>query len=274
MKKTYSLALWWWAARWLCHIWVLKYIEENKIEINEISWTSMWAIIWACFAIWMKSEEIAIFAKSLNFLKLIDFNLKQWIVAGKKVTKKLEELFREIKIEDTKIPLKILATNLETGKKEVFTKWKISDAVRASISLPSIFTPHKIWENSYLDWWLTENLPVLSLDWQNIIAVSAVMWKTTKIETTKKIGVFEFKRWFWNLNYQILKKTILTMMSTNEELSVRLAILNEKSMNKIANSEWKNIILLAPEVWNYEVYDFNKVDELVELWYKEASLKL
>ena len=31
MKEKYSLALWWGAARWFAHIWVIQYIEENDI---------------------------------------------------------------------------------------------------------------------------------------------------------------------------------------------------------------------------------------------------
>ena len=56
MKKIYSLALWWWAAIWFVHIWVIKYIEENDIEVTEISWTSMWAIVASFYAIWKTSE--------------------------------------------------------------------------------------------------------------------------------------------------------------------------------------------------------------------------
>jgi predicted acylesterase/phospholipase RssA len=37
MEKQYSLALWGWAARWIAHIGVIKFIEENKLKINEIN---------------------------------------------------------------------------------------------------------------------------------------------------------------------------------------------------------------------------------------------
>ena len=263
MSKNYSLALGWWAARWLCHIWVLKYIEENNIQINEIAWTSMWAIIWACFALGKKSEEIKSIVKSINFLKLIDFDLKKWVVSWNKIYKLLEKIFWDTKIEDVKIPLKIFATDMNSGEKIIFIKWKIVDAVRSSISLPMIFTSFDYFGNDFLDWWLKANLPVLDLDWKDIIAVSAIRDKWKKIITNRKIWNFEFKKWFFGYNYEILKKTITILMSTNEDLSLELA-----------KYIWKKIILLTPDIWNYEYYDFNKVDEISDIWYEEAKNKL
>ena len=113
MKKEYSLALWWWAARWFAHIWVIKYLEENNICINEISGTSIWAIIWWLYALWKTSKEIEEFAKSINYFKLIDLDFKLGLFKGKNVYEKLKEIFLNKKIEDLDISLKIVATNIE-----------------------------------------------------------------------------------------------------------------------------------------------------------------
>ncbi len=263
MKKSYSLALGWWAARWLCHIWVLKYIEENDIKISEIAWTSMWAIIWACFAIWKTTDEIKEIAKSINFLKMIDLDLKKWVVSGNKVYKVLEKIFWEIKIEDAKIKLKIIATDINTWDKIVFLKWRIVDAVRASISLPMIFTSFEYLWNNFIDGWLKANLPILDLEWKDIIAVSAIRDKWKEIVTKRKIWNFEFKKWFFWYNYQILKKTITILMWTNEDLSIELA-----------KARWKDIILLSPDISSYEYYDFGKIDEITEKGYEEANFRL
>jgi predicted acylesterase/phospholipase RssA len=152
---------------------------------------------------------------------------------------------------------------MNSGEKIIFIKWKIVDAVRSSISLPMIFTSFDYFGNDFLDWWLKANLPVLDLDWKDIIAVSAIRDKWKKIITNRKIWNFEFKKWFFGYNYEILKKTITILMSTNEDLSLELA-----------KYIWKKIILLTPDIWNYEYYDFNKVDEISDIWYEEAKNKL
>jgi len=263
MKKKYSLALWGGAARWLTHIWVLKYIEENGIEISEVAWTSIWAIIGAFIALWKTSNEIFEIVKNLNFLKLVDLDLKNWVVSWQKIYKKLEDIFWKELIENTKIPLKIISTDIDTWEKVVFVKWKIIDAIRASISLPMVFKYYELWKSRFLDWWLKSNLPICDLDWIDIIAVSAIRDKAKKIESSLKFWPFEFKKWFLGNNYEILKKTITIMMSTNEDLTL-----------EIAKRDWKNVILLVPDVTWYEYYDFNKIDELFKAWYDEAILKL
>jgi len=260
MQKKYSLALGWWAARWIAHIWVIKYIEENNIVINEIAWTSMWAIIWACYATWKRTDEMIEIIKNVAFLKLIDFNLKESIISWEKVYKMLYGIFWDLLVENCKIPLKIVATNLETWDKHIFTSGKIIDAVRASINLPTIFKPFEIDWVKYLDWWLNSNLPVLELDWKDIIAVSVVREKTKKIITHKEVFWIKFKTSFWKYNYQVFKKTISIIMRNNEDFCLKLAKVNNK-----------NIILIKPEVRDYEYFDFIKYDEIIKKWYEEAK---
>lgn len=258
MWKKYGLALWWGASRGIAHIWVLQYIEEQNIKITQIAGTSMWAIIWAAFAMWKTSSEMKEFIWGINFLKLIDINLKDSIVSGNKVYKKLHELYGDSYIEDTKIPLKIVATNFYTGEKKVFTSGKIIDAVRASISLPSIFKPFEIGEEKFIDGWLKSNLPVLELEANDIIAVSVVReWNTPK--THRKILNFSIKKWFFGNTYETLKKTISIIMANNEDLTLELA-----------GYKGKNILLLKPNVSMYEYFDFVKYNEIIEKWYQSA----
>lgn len=253
MQKKYSLALWWWAAIWFAHIWVIKYIEERNIEINEVSWTSMWSIIASFYALWKTSKEMQEFAKSINFLKLIDLDFKQWLLKWKKICIKLQEIFWEMEIQDLPIKLKIVATNIETWEKIIFEKWNIIDAIRASISIPSIFIPHKIWKFYFIDGWILNNLPIEILDWNDVIAVSAIKKIKWPLKTTKKVFWFDINTWFFNLNFQILQRSLLLMMKQNEQKSL--------------NTPNKSIIFISPDYWNIEPYNFNRLDELIIIGY-------
>ncbi len=257
MQKKYGLVLGWWAARWLVHIWILKYLEEKNIEITEISGTSMWAIIASLFAIWMNSEEIKNFAKSINFFSLADFDFKTGLLKWKKIEKKLAEIFWDKKIEDCKIPLKIVATNIETSQIKIFTTWKIVDVIRASISLPWIFVPKEIDWESYIDWWIMMNLPIEILSPKNIIAISALKINSWKIIKENKFLWINFKTWFFKNNYEIIKRSVILMMKVNEDNSLK--------------TPEKNISFLRPEFWNLDIIHFNKVDEFIELGYKQAE---
>jgi len=257
MQNEYWLALWWWAARWLAHIWVYKYIEENNIKITEVSWTSMWAVIAAMIAIWKTNIDMILFAKNINYLKLWDFDFSTWLLKWDKIEKTLEEVFWDKHIEDTKIPLSIVATNIELSETVIFTKWRIVDALRASISLPWIFVPKNIDWIDYVDWWIMMNLPIEALNNKNIIASSALKINKWNIVKEKSFLWLNFKSWFFKNNYEIIKRSVIAMMKVNEDISLK--------------TEWKDILLLRPDFWKLDIMDFNKVDNFVELWYKEIT---
>lgn len=255
----YWLALWWGSARWIAHIWVLKYLKEKNINITEISWTSMWALIWGLFAMWKDYEEIENILKTIDFKKLIDLNLKDAIVSGNKIYNKLFEIYWDITFEELKIPFSVVATDFKTWEKIVFKSWKLIDALRASISLPWIFKPYEINHTKYIDWWLKSNLPVLELSKKNIIAVSVISWEIEH-KTHREFLNFKIQKWFlWN-TYDTIKKTIWIMMKTNEDLNILLA----KNLEK-------NVILIAPALAKYEYFDFYKIDEILKIGYLEAK---
>lgn len=251
-----SLALWWGAARGLAHIWVYKYLEEKNIEISEISWASMWAIVGAMIAIWMNSDEITKFGKELSILKLLDPEFRTGLLKWNKVEKKLEEIFWDKKIEDTKIPLRIVATNLETSESQVFDSWSIVEAVRASVSLPWIFIPKELDWVSYIDWGITMNLPIEVLSWKDVIAVSALKINTWKIVKTKTVLWMNFKSGFFKNNYETIKRSVIAMMKVNEDVSIK--------------TPWKTVQLIRPQFWKLDIIDFNKVDEFVKIGYEEC----
>lgn len=259
MEKNYALVLWWWGWRWYAHIWVIRYIEEKNINITQTAWTSMWAIISACFAIWKTSEEMENILKNINFLKLLDLDFKYWVMSWKKVYNFLHEIFWDTLIENTKIPLKIVATDLNSWWKKVFDSWKIIDAIRASISIPAVFAPYETNWHKYIDWWLRSNLPIWEVNENNVIAVSVVREKL-EIKTHRKFFSFSIKKWFlWN-NYEILKKSFSIIMANNEDLTL-----------EIATRDWKNIILIKPDVSKYEYHDFMKYDEIIKKWYESCE---
>lgn len=257
MGKIFSLALWWGAARWLSFIWVIRYFEEHNIKIDELSWTSIWAIIASLYAIGKNSYEMEEITHEMQYLSLIDLDMKQGLLKWKKVYKKLHEIFWDVEIQDLSIGLKIVATCVEDGHKKVFTSWKLIDAIRASISLPWIFSPHTIAWRSYIDGGIVNNLPIEVLDWNDIIAVTALKKWNEEMKMKRKVFWIDFNVWFISHNFQILQRTVILMMKQNEERSI--------------HTPNKNIICIKPNYGKLEFYSFNKVDELIEVWYESVK---
>ncbi len=256
----YWLVLGGWGARGIAHIWVLKYLEENNIEITEVAWTSMWAIVAAWVATWLPLESLINFAEKTNYLRLIDPDLKTWLIKGQKITEELQKLFGETLIEKTHIPLKIITTNVETSESVILEKWRIVDALRASMSIPWVFMPQKINWVSHVDWWIMMNLPIQVLESENIIAVSALKINTGKIEKTKQFLWLTYSSWFFRNNFEIIKRSIISLMKVNEDVSLA--------------TPWKKVLFMRPSFWKLDIIDFHKSKEFIEIWYSEAEKSL
>ncbi len=249
--KKWSLVLWWWAARGLTYLWAYKWLEEHNIYPNEIIWNSMWAIIGAWIACWMKFKDFYEIAKNIHRKKLIDFGLKNWILGGKKVESIFENVFGDLEFENLKIPLKTVAVNLNTCKKTVFSTWKVKDAVRASMSIPLLFPPLINEQWIFVDWWVASNLPVEHAKYKRVLAMSSLMKRLEPLNLEKnKFNIF-------GINWQLMYRTMLSALFANESNSLLLA-----------QRKNKKILLLRMTPNKFSHYDFHKVDEMIDCWYK------
>ncbi|MCP4652025.1 MAG: hypothetical protein GY858_01395 [Candidatus Omnitrophica bacterium] len=146
-RKKIGLALGSGAARGLSHIGVLNGLGESGIAIDMIAGTSMGALVGAYYAKHLEVkglEEIVLALDFKNILKLADpnfFFLFQGFVSGNKVEEFLKLLIGDIDFKDLKIPLWIIATDIQTGEEVIINEGSVVKAVRASISIPAIFTP-------------------------------------------------------------------------------------------------------------------------------------
>ena len=153
--KKIGLALGGGAARGLAHIGVLKALVENNVPIDVIAGTSIGALVGACFA---KDgeintlEEIVLNIDWRQLALLLDPNLallKKGFIHGEKIKELLCSIIGDIEFKDLKIPFRVIATDVITGKEVVIDSGSVTEAVRASISIPVIFTPVKF-ENKFL----------------------------------------------------------------------------------------------------------------------------
>ena len=235
-------------------------MEEKNIQITEIAGTSMGAIIGAFLAIGTTSDEMQKITREINYLQMIDFDLKNGFIKGDKIINFLEKYFGNTQIQDLKIPLKIIATDLETGEKKVFMNGKIVDAVRASISLPGIFGPHEIDEKFFIDGGVVSNLPLEELSTYQKIGISALKTYNGPLVRKKRFLGFELENGFFGMNSQILSRAFAIMMQQNEAQS-------------IAETHGK-IQVLNFEYGELDMADFDEVEKFIELGYETARKNL
>ena len=81
-------------------------------------------------------------------------------VKGDKVIDALKEIVPDIDIENLKIPYCAVATDFYTGEEVVFKSGKLFQAIRASISIPSLFRPAKVDGRTLIDGGITNVIPL------------------------------------------------------------------------------------------------------------------
>ncbi|OYD13863.1 hypothetical protein CH333_09630 [candidate division WOR-3 bacterium JGI_Cruoil_03_44_89] len=164
MKRKIGLALGAGAARGYAHIGVLKVLDEEKIPIDFIAGTSIGALMGAIYASGISAKEMEELVLNLDRRKTTSFFTPtlpySGLVEGKRITEFMKSIIGNPNIEDLKIPFAAVATDVMSGREVIFTKGSTIEAVRASISIPGIFTPCKYNENFLVDGGLVNPVPV------------------------------------------------------------------------------------------------------------------
>lgn len=175
-NKKISLALDSGSAKGMAHIGVIETLEKEGYQITAVAGTSMGAIVAAYYCLG-KLDVLKSWLTGLNkkstFMTL-DFSFSGGFIGGKKLMQAFEEHLGDATFADAKIPLYIIATNLDTGKERIFSEGSIIHAIRASISVPGVMRPYLYEGNYYVDGAVTNPLPVDVLHsnkHKNIVAV-------------------------------------------------------------------------------------------------------
>jgi len=164
MKKTkkLGLALGSGGFRGFAHIGVIRSLEKNGIKIDYLSGSSIGAWVAAYYAIF---ENIDKLKQDLtenpkdNFLLLFDLSGSGGLVNGNKFHNFLKNNLQNKTFADTKIPVKILATDLISGQPHIFKDGAIAMAVRASTSVPIVFKPVALDSKLLVDGGLSNPIP-------------------------------------------------------------------------------------------------------------------
>ncbi len=144
--KTVSLVLGSGGARGLAHIGVIHWLEENDYRIDSIAGSSIGALIGGIYAAG-KLDEYEQWVRSItkiNIVSLLDLSWeKGGLVRGDKLINTLIGLVGDQLIENLPIAYTAIATDVK-GQKEIWIKsGSLFDAIRASVSIPLLFTPFK-----------------------------------------------------------------------------------------------------------------------------------
>lgn len=230
--------------RAVAQIGVLKALRENDIRISAVAGNSGGSIVAALYAAGIETEKMLDLLKQNTLYKLYKFGMPSLgITTLDYLEKQLHELIPEDDFSALKIPLFITATNLITGKQEVFSKGTIIRKISASCSIPLIFKPVEIDGQLYADGGMIDNMPAYTLkeDCDFVIGINImpqVEVPKEELQSLLSIGM----------------RTFDLMIYNNTKLSFAGC----------------NVVIQPTEVYKYHIFNFDNFDEIFEIGYQAA----
>ncbi|MCH9696073.1 MAG: patatin-like phospholipase family protein [Gammaproteobacteria bacterium] len=261
-------------ARGAAHIGVLKELERLQIPVDAIAGTSMGAIVGGLYAMGMNAEELEVLVSSLDWTAAltdhpdradvsfrrkqddrafpIDFELgvrgselllPKGVIQGQKLDLLLRELTLDVShisdFDELPIPFRAIAADIVVGEAVVLDSGDLSQAIRASMSVPGVFAPTRIGERTLVDGGLIGNLPVdvmrnMGVDVIIAVDVEFPLYGAEELESVVAIS-----------------EQMLTILIRKETL---------RQIDSMSDSD----VLVRPELGTYASTNFAEITETIE----------
>lgn len=215
-------------AKGVAHISALKTIEDAGIPIDMVVGTSMGSIIGGMYCVGYSPDSMRTIVGSNDWVKLImdnpdygnphvsarmdDENYifrmsigqrgkgepggRAGVIQGRNVMKFFRSLTQHlpdtIDFNDLPVPFACVATNAFSGEPKVFTHGSLPHSIRASMAIPTVFTPVRIDSATYIDGGIADNFPVdvaRALGADIVIGVNLVIPTTEEKLTSSAVDI-------------------------------------------------------------------------------------
>ena len=160
-RKKIGFALGAGGSRGIAHIGFLKAMEEAGVKADLVSGCSMGSVVGAAYASGLSIEEMRHATNKLKFFDLFSFaGLPGGLIGTQKMRSLLIKHLGDIEFSALKIPFACIATDMVTQRLVEMNRGKVVDAVVASSSIPTIFTPTINGKQRLIDGGVLERVPV------------------------------------------------------------------------------------------------------------------
>lgn len=233
------------SAKGFAHVGVIRVLEQEKIPIHMIIGTSVGSLIGGLYAANPDSFQLEYIAFKVERNDILDMLAipRLGLGQGSRLEEFVEKHVKVKRIEDTKIPFYPIATDLNTGETVILEKGPLSKAIRASASIPGIFTPVTFGNRMLVDGGVSNN-------------IACDVAKNTKgadiviaVNLLKNIKNFDIKSVM-----DVIGQSINIMM-------------HETNKPKLAYAD----VVIEPDTYGIALFDFTKKKELMEAGIKATK---
>ncbi len=256
-------------AKGFAHIGVIKVLEEAGIRPDFVGGTSMGSIIGGLYALGYDSESLKRLIAKVNWDELLndkvsrrDFSIEEkgedgryifsfpfrkkrfempaGLRSGQNISNLLSKLtspaYRFTKFDEYPIPFYCVAADIEQGQSVLLNSGYLSDAMRASMSIPTLFTPIEINNRLLVDGGLFNNYPADIMKQQGADII---------------IGVDVQRTLFTKNELRSIKRVVEQMGNF---------LRNQTTLDNRKITDY----LIQPEVKHYSITDFEKADSIID----------
>lgn len=252
-------------ARGFAHLGIVKALREASVPIDAVGGTSIGAIMGAGVAHEWSFEEMRerYFRTFVRSNPLGDYTLPLVsLVAGRRVTKRLQDEFGHADIEDLAIPFFCVSANLSLGVAQVHRAGKLWRWLRASISIPGVLPPVLSDAEVFVDGGVINNLPVDVMAATHrgpIISVDVGTERALK----SQFNEFDLPPW-WRLIGQTRRRERPGILG----VLLRSGMVNSGAAGEAAARA--STLLLKPPLASVEMLDWKSFDRAIEIGYRHA----
>ena len=302
LRKTVGLVLGCGSSRGWAHIGAIEALEEANIPIDLIVGCSIGSYVGAIYAS-RSIQSLRKFVLKMDGKKVFSyFDIvlpRSGLLDG---TKRLRELFSihtDVQnFSELKIPVMMVATDLETGRKVVLKSGHILDALRASMSTPGLFAPARVKDRWLVDGGLVDPVPVSvarAMGADIVIAVDlssgiiskqkrkkekfrgekkTVKQEEKKTELTKKLSeYYENAELSFKTKINELFKKESSTPDILETVTTSINIMQDR-ITRINLAVTPPDVLIQPHLGELKMLDFDQVEHTIEEGYNRAKEKI
>lgn len=276
-RPSIGLALSGGAALGLAHIGVLRYFEEHHIPVDKVGGTSMGGLVGGLYAVGMDPSQIEALARDADWDALLNpsppfanqpiVDKQKWnrtfgsltlrfgrrfaLPSGLNPGESLSLLLSRSTLgysgisdfDQLPTPFRCVATDLVSGDSVVLSKGSLPVAMRATMSLPGIFTPVKMGNMVLVDGGVLENIPVEPVRNMGADVVIAVALETNR-PTPEQIKSFS----------DVMRQTVAVAIAKNEQ-----------------RSQAKADLVIAVDNRRFLATDYRRSEEIIQAGYEAAK---
>ena len=261
----------------MSEIGVLEWFEDHHIPVDVIAGTSMGCMVSALYSTGKSIDQMkavmddqvfsSVFSlgtsyKALNYRRREDsralpnaltvglkhgFSFRNSVLVDQGLNAFLDRAFLayndETDFNSLPIPLRCIATDLNDADFATFSRGSLPDAVRASVSIPGVYSPYKVDGHEFVDGAIVQNLPtetVQDMQADVVLAVSLPIAPVTPGGYNSILGV--------------VQRSFAVAIESNERVSRRLAT-----------------VVIEPDLKGFNSSDYLKTRELAQLGYEAAE---